>query len=87
MSKPCSLFLWRRGRWSGPVLDALGRRTGHIRSYASWELQCYLEAGAAVGVLVTACRRRERPMLSWCRGRAIVGGSADMNPEVAETLK
>ena len=45
MSKPCSLFLWRRGRWSGPVLEVLGRRAGHIRSCASWGLQCLLEAG------------------------------------------
>ena len=45
MSEPCSLLLWRRGRWSGPVLEVRGRRVGHIRSCASWELQCYLEAG------------------------------------------
>ena len=45
MSEPCSLFLWRRGRWSGPVLEVLGRHAGHIRSCVSWELQCWLEAG------------------------------------------
>ena len=55
MSEPCSLLLWRRGRQSGLVLEVLGRRAGHIRSCASWELQCYLEAGMAVGVLVTVC--------------------------------
>ena len=55
MSEPCSLLLWRRGRRSGLVLEVLGRRAGHIRSCASWELQCYLEAGVAVGVLVTVC--------------------------------
>ena len=55
MSEPCSLLLWRRGRRSGLVLKVLGRRAGHIRSCASWELQCYLEAGVAVGMLVTVC--------------------------------
>ena len=45
MSKPCSPLLWRRGRRSGPVLEVLGRRAGHIRSCASWGLQCLLEAG------------------------------------------
>ena len=53
MSEPCSLLLWRHGRWSGLVLEVLERRAGHIRSCASWELQYYLEAGMAVGVLVT----------------------------------
>ena len=55
MSEPYSLLLWWRGRRSGPVLKVLGRRAGHIRSCASWELQRYLEAGVAVGVLVTVC--------------------------------
>ena len=45
MSEPCSPLLWRRGRRSGPVLEVLGRRAGHIRSCASWGLQCLLEAG------------------------------------------
>ena len=55
MSEPCSLLLWRCGRRSGLVREVLGRHAGHIRSYASWELQCYLEAGVAVDVLVTVC--------------------------------
>jgi len=29
MSEPCSLSLWRCGRWSGLVLRALERRAGH----------------------------------------------------------
>ena len=29
----------------------------------------------------------KKPRLSWCRGRAIMGGSAGVNPEAAETLK
>jgi len=45
MSELYSLLLWRRGRWSGHVLEVLGRHAGHIRSYASWGLQCLLEAG------------------------------------------
>ena len=55
VSEPYSLLLWRRGRRSGPVLEVLVRRAGHIRSCASWELQGYLEAGVAVGVRVTVC--------------------------------
>ena len=39
VSEPYSLSLWRHGRRSGPVLDALERRAGHARSYAMWELQ------------------------------------------------
>ena len=53
MSEPYSLLLWRHGRWSGLVLEVLGRCAGHIRSCASWELQCYLEADVTVGVRVT----------------------------------
>ena len=45
MSEPCSLLLWRRGQRSGPVLEVLGRRADHIRSCASWGLQCLLEVG------------------------------------------
>jgi len=55
MSEPYSLLLWWHGRRSGLVLEVMGRRAGHIRFCASWELQCYLEAGMAVGVLVTVC--------------------------------
>ena len=55
MSEPYSLLLRRCGRWSGLVLEVLGRRAGHIRSYTSWELHCYLEAGVVVGALVTVC--------------------------------
>ena len=55
MSEPYSLLLRRCGRWSGLVLEVLGRRAGHIRSCASWELQGYLEASVAVGVRVTVC--------------------------------
>ena len=55
MSEPYSLLLWWRGQRSGLILEVLGRRVGHIRSYASWELQCYLEAGVAVDVRVTMC--------------------------------
>ena len=53
MSEPYSLLLWWRGQRSGLILEVLGRRVGHIRSYASWELQCYLEADVAVGMRVT----------------------------------
>ena len=38
-------------------------------------------------VPVAVCRQRKESRLSWCRGRAIVGGSAGANPEAAETLK
>ena len=36
---------------------------------------------------VAVCRQRKEPRLSWCRGRAIAGGSAGANPEATETLK
>ena len=95
MSEPCSLLLWWRGRWSGPVLEVLGRRASHICSCASWGLQCLLEAGhggqhAGHRVLTTReveAQRVPRPTLSGCRGRAIMGGSVDANLEVIETLK
>ena len=41
----------------------------------------------ADNVPIAVCRQRKEPRLSWCRGRAIVGGSAGANPEAAETLK
>ena len=53
MSEPCSLFLWRRGRWSGPILEVLGRCTGHIRSYALLGSSVILKRGVAVDVPVT----------------------------------
>ena len=46
-----------------------------------------LTQGMAGDVPIAVCRPRKDPRLSWCRGRAIVGGSAGANPEVAETLK
>ena len=46
-----------------------------------------LKRGVAVDVPITVCCLREKSRLSWCQGRAIVGGSAGMNPEVTETLK
>ena len=30
MSEPCSLLLWRYGWWSGPALEVLEQRAGHI---------------------------------------------------------
>ena len=53
MSEPYSLFLWRRGRRSGPVLEVLWRRAGHIRSYASWGSNVILKRGVAVDMPVT----------------------------------
>ena len=38
-------------------------------------------------VPVAVCRQRKEPRLSWCRGQAIMGGSAGANPKAAETLK
>ena len=38
-------------------------------------------------VPVAMCRQRKELRLSWCQGRAIVGGSAGANPEAAKTLK
>ena len=74
--------------WSSewPVLGALGRRTGHIRSYASWELQGCLEVGAAVGVrsLWVDCVRGQALVVAEAEPRW--GVSADVNPELAETL-
>ena len=39
MFEPCSLLLWWHGLWSGPALEVLEQRAGHIRSRATWELQ------------------------------------------------
>ena len=38
-------------------------------------------------VSVAVCQQRKEPRLSWCRGRAIVGGPAGVNPKAVETLK
>ena len=38
-------------------------------------------------VPVAVCRQRKELRLSWCRGRAIAGGSAGANPEATEALK
>ena len=65
--------------WSNaPVMPDPVRRGGSSDS---------LTQGMADDVPVAVCRQRKEPRLSWCRGRAIVGGSAGANPEAAETLK
>ena len=46
-----------------------------------------LAQGMADDVSVAVRSQCKKPRLSWCRGRAIVGGSAGANPEAAETLK
>ena len=54
MSEPCSSLLWRYGRWSGPILGTLERRTDHAWSCATWELlwwQAYLLLLEACGSL------------------------------------
>ena len=86
MSDPCGLFLWRRGRRSGPSLEHWGGvvvtsdpvRHGSSRTASEW-----------------VRRRTCEPLWTDCaRGRGSVGAeaapqwgvSADMNPEIAETL-
>ena len=46
-----------------------------------------LAQGMADDVPVAVCRQHKGPRLSWCRGRATVGGLAGANPKAAETLK
>ena len=46
-----------------------------------------LAQGMADDVPVAVRSQCKKPSLGWCRGRAIVGGSAGENPEAAETLK
>jgi len=50
-------------------------------------LQYSLRQDMAGDVLVIVRWRRREPWLYRCRGRAIVGGSADMDPQAAEPLK
>ena len=46
-----------------------------------------LVQGMADDVPVAVHWQCKKPRLSWCQGRAIVGGLAGVNPEAAETLK
>ena len=69
-----SLMHWS----SAPVTSDLVRRGSSSDSLAQ---------GMADDVPVTVRSQCKKPRLSWCRGRAIVGGSAGVNPEAAETLK
>ena len=46
-----------------------------------------LTQGMADDVPIAVCWQCKKARLSWCRGRAIVGGSAGANPEAVETLK
>ena len=46
-----------------------------------------LAQGMADDVSVVVCSQCKKSRLSWCRGRAIVGGSVGANPEAAEALK
>ena len=86
MSEPCSLFLWRSCRRSGPSLEHWGGvlvtsdpvRHGSSRAASEWVRRSACES------LWTNC----------ARGRGSVGAeaapqwgvSADTNPEIAETL-
>ena len=76
MPEPYSRLLWRRGRRSGPVLEVLGRRAGHIRSCASWGLQCLLEAGHSgrrAGHRVLTTREAEAQWVSRSSHRGRLG--------------
>ena len=55
----------------------------HVRRGSSSDS---LTQGMADDVTVAVCRQRKGPRLSWCRGRATVGGSAGVNPDAAEAL-
>ena len=86
VSEPCSLFLWRRSRQSGPSLEHWGGvlitsdpvRHGSSRAASgrAWRSAC--------GSL----------WIDYARGRGLVGAEAeprwgvlaDVNPEIAETL-
>ena len=86
VSEPCSLFLWRCGRWSGPSLErwddvlVTSDPVRHGSSRAASEAA----RRSACGSLWIDC----------ARGRGSVGAeaeprwgvSADVNPEIAETL-
>ena len=65
--------------WSNaPVTPDLVRRGSSSDSLAQ---------GMADDVLVAVRSQCKKPRLNWCRGQAIVGGSAGVNPEATETLK
>ena len=65
--------------WSNtPVTPDLVRRGSSSDSLAQ---------GIAGDVPVAVHLQCKKLRLSWCRGRAIVGSSAGVNPEATETLK
>ena len=86
VSEPCGLFLWRRGRRSGPSLEHWGDvlvTSDPVRHGSSW----------------AASEQAWRPgrgslWIDYARGRGSAGAeaksrwgvSADVNPEIAETL-
>ena len=43
--------------------------------------------GMADDVPIAVCQQCKEPRLSWCRGRAIMGGSAGTNPKAIKALK
>ena len=75
MSEPCSMFLWRRGRRSGPSLEHWSGVVVPIRFCASWEPRDCLGVGAAVHVQATVDRLCAKPRLGRCRGCTAVEGS------------
>ena len=86
VSGPCSPFLWRRGRRSGPSLERWGDVlvTSDPVRHGSSRATSERARRSACGSLWTDC----------ARGRGSVGAeaeprwgvSADVNPEIAETL-
>ena len=86
VSGPCSLFLWRRGRRSGSSLERWGDvlvTSDLVRHGSSW--------AASERVWRSGCGSL---WIDYARGRGLVGAeaesrwgvSADVNPEMAETL-
>ena len=86
VSGPCSPFLWRHGRRSGPSLERWGDvlvTSNPVRHGSSW--------AASERVWRSGCGSL---WIDYARGRGSVGAeaesrwgvSADMNPEIAKTL-
>ena len=86
VSEPCSLFRWWRGRRSGPSLERWGDvlvTSDPVRHGSSWADSERVRRSGCGSLWIDCARGRG---LIGAEAESRWGVSADVNPEMAETL-
>ena len=86
VSEPCSLFLWRHSRRSGPSLEHWGGvlvTSDPVRHGSSRATSERVQRSTCVSLWIDYARGRGS---AGAEAKSRWGVSADVNPEIAETL-